>query len=109
MRRLTYKGKYNASPAWSPLGDKIAYVSREDNLFNIFTMDATGDNIIRLTYRNGNNENPSWSPDGKHLIFSSTRAGAKALYIMDPDGKNAKRLNIPGNVQTPAWSPMPGN
>lgn len=109
VRRLTFKGKYNASPAWSPLGDKVAYVSREDNLFNLFTMDATGDNIIRLTYKSGHNENPSWSPDGKHLIFSSTRAGVKALYIMDPDGKNAKRLNIPGNVQTPSWSPRFGN
>lgn len=109
VRRLTYTGKYNASPSWSPMGDKIAYVSREGNLFNIFTMGATGDNIIRLTYNSGNNENPSWSPDGKHLIFSSTRAEVKALYIMDPDGKNAKRLKIPGNVQTPSWSPRFGS
>jgi TolB protein len=105
VRRLTYQGKYNASPAWSPTGDKIAYVSREGNVFNIFMMDATGDNVVRLTYNAGQNENPSWSPDGRHIVFSSTRAEVKALFTMDPNGENVRRLKIPGNVQTPAWSP----
>ncbi|HLB25814.1 MAG TPA: Tol-Pal system beta propeller repeat protein TolB [Nitrospirota bacterium] len=104
-RRLTFMGKYNASPAWSPKGDKIAYVSRENGLFNIYTMDVTGENVVRLTYNQGHNENPSWSPDGRHIVFSSTRRGAKALYIMDTDGSNVRRLGIPGNSQTPAWSP----
>jgi TolB protein len=105
VRRLSYTGKYNASPAWSPKGDKIAFVSREAGLFNIYAMDVTGERVVRLTYNVGHNENPSWSPDGKHLVFSSTRGGGNALYTMDTDGKNARRLNIPGNAQTPAWSP----
>ena len=105
VRRLTFQGKYNASPAWSPKGDKIAYVSREGNVFNIFMIDITGENVVRLTWNKGNNENPSWSPDGKHIVFSSTRDGRKALFTMDPNGENVRKLVIPGNVQTPAWSP----
>jgi len=108
VRRITYSGSYNASPAWSPAGDRIAYVSREDGLFNIYLMDVTGGGIVRLTYRQGHNENPSWSPDGKHIVFSSTREAAKGIYEMDADGGNARRLNLPGNCQTPAWSPFMG-
>lgn len=105
VRRLSYIGKYNASPAWSPKGDRIAYVSRENGLFNIYVMDVSGVKVVRLTYNAGHNENPSWSPDGRHIVFSSTRGGGKALYTMDPDGSNVRRLGIPGNAQTPAWSP----
>jgi len=108
-RRLTYSGSYNASPAWSPAGDKIAYVSREDGLFNIYLMDVAGANTVRLTYMAGHNENPSWSPDGRHMVFSSTREGAKGLYTMDIKGGNVRRLGIPGNAQTPAWSPFIGD
>ncbi len=109
VRRLTYTGSYNASPAWSPKGDKIAYVCRENGLFNIYTIDVNGQNVTRLTYNAGHNENPSWSPDGSHIAFSSTRGGAKAIYTMDANGGNARRLKMPGNSQTPAWSPRPAN
>lgn len=108
VRRLSYMGGYCASPAWSPTGDRIAYVSRENNLFNIYLMDVTGGNVVRLTYNQGHNENPSWSPDGRHIVFSSTRGGGKALYTMDYDGSNVRRLALPGNAQTPSWSPMLG-
>ncbi len=109
VRRLTFSGKYNASPAWSPKGDKIVYVGREGNVFNIFTMDPTGGDAVRLTWNSGSNENPSWSPDGRHIVFSSTRSGKNALYIMDTHGENVKKLPIPGNCQTPAWSPSMGD
>jgi TolB protein len=105
VRRISYLGGYCASPAWSPAGDRIAYVSRENNLFNIYLMNVDGSGVVRLTYNQGHNENPSWSPDAKHIVFSSTRSGNKTLYTMDPDGSNVRWLNIPGNVQTPAWSP----
>jgi len=108
VRRLTYMGNYDASPAWSPDGSKIAYVSRENGLFNIYTIDVNGQTVVRLTYNAGHNENPSWSPDGRHIVFSSTRGGGKALYSMDANGENARRLDLPGNSQTPAWSPLPG-
>jgi TolB protein len=109
VRRLTYSGKYNASPAWSPNGDKIAYVSREGGVFNIFMMDSTGDNVVRLTWNSGSNENPSWSPDGRHIAFSSTRGGKNAIYLMDTHGENVKKLPLNGNCQTPAWSPRMGS
>jgi len=106
VRRISYMGSYCASPAWSPAGDRIAYVSRENNLFNIYLMNVNGSGVVRLTYNQGHNENPSWSPDARHIVFSSTRSGSKALYTMDPDGSNVRKLEIPGNVQTPAWSPF---
>ncbi len=109
VRRLTFNGNYNASPAWSPKGDKIAYVGGEGNVFNIFTMDPTGGDVVRLTWNSGSNENPSWSPDGRHIVFSSTRGRKNSLYIMDTHGNNVMKLPIPGNCQTPAWSPAMGS
>ncbi|MDQ6890801.1 MAG: hypothetical protein M3Z56_11065, partial [Bacteroidota bacterium] len=67
------KGDYDeASPAWSPDGRQLAFVSnRTDNReqnenTDIWVMDATpGAAIKQLTTWPGSDQNPQWSPDGK--------------------------------------------
>jgi len=108
VKRLTFEGNYNATPEWSPRGDKIAFSRMTGNKFDIYTMDPDGSNIQSLTTL-GSNEDPSWSPNGRYLIFSSNREGSKKLYAMLANGSNQRRIaSGKGEDTSPAWSPMTG-
>ena len=96
VRRLTKDG--GGSPSWSPDGQHIAFVSKDD----IYVMDSDGSNPRRLT-RNGMSS-PSWSPDGRRIAFVSDRDGDADIYVMDSDGSNPRRLTTDGG-SSPSWSP----
>ena len=52
MRQLTFGSDEDDSPAWSPDGKKIAFVSIRAGVSQIFVMNANGTNVRQLT--NGN-------------------------------------------------------
>jgi TolB protein len=105
LNRLTKINPYNDTPIWSPIGDKIALVSRErGETFDIYTLDIMNGKVRQLTAV-GNNTHPSWSPDGLHITFSSNRDGQNEIYIMNWDGTGLKRLTYNGGNTSPAWSP----
>ena len=107
LRRLTYDVSYTDSPAWSPKGDRIAFVSRDGNGFDVWVARADGSDAHTIAV-GGLNENPKWSPDGRHLVFASTRDGAQGLYVSDLDGRPPRRLDTGGlRALSPAWSPRP--
>ena len=97
------------SPALSPDGKKIAFVSLlPDQNSEIYIVDAEGTNLVRLTDDPGLDDDPSFSPDGSKILFDSDRDGHKDIYVMDADGNNVTRLtNNPGYDYNifPAFSP----
>ena len=112
-KRITFAGKYNASPVWSPSGSKIAFAGYDKGHFDIFIMDANGKNLKRLTSaktRSGrwaDNEDPSFSPDGRHIVFSSNRTEKNQLFIMDVNGEKAMPITSDRyNYYKPRWSPV---
>lgn len=111
VKRLTFQGKYNATPTWSRDGKKIAFAGQIDNYFDIFTMDADGSNIVRITSalkangRRASNEDPSFSPDGRFLVYTSNRTGKNQIYMNNIDGTNEQRVtNDSYNYFKPKWS-----
>jgi TolB protein len=112
-KRLTYAGWYNATPAWSPDSQKIAFGGYDKDIdrWDLFVMNYDGTNMERLTLKIGDNEAPSWSPNGQMLVFHSNRIGSSngkdrpALYIMNRDGSAQRKLPIDlYELQTPSWS-----
>jgi TolB protein len=108
VRQVTTEGNYNTSPAWSPDGSLIAYVSRMDGKFQVCVIDPFGIKTRALT-SDGNNEDPNWHADGIHLVFSSTGDGNSGIYIVTRDG-GPKRKILDGYVRprNPAWAPPAG-
>lgn len=108
VQRLTFAGKYNATPTWSPTNNKIGFAGWIDQQFDIFIMNPDGSHIERLTKNQGNNEDPHFSPDGNFLVFSSNRSAQQSIYVVDIGGGTAKRLTFGlGNCVAPKWSNTP--
>jgi len=62
---------HNRYPAWSPDGGRIAFTSDRDGAYNLFVMDADGENVRQLTWEALPRVVyfPSWSGDGKRIIY----------------------------------------
>jgi len=79
----------NAGPVWSPVGDRIAYVSdREDHSF-IGVYDARSPAITYLAPSVDHDTSPAWSPDGRSIVFGVWHALQPDIWILDLDGRSA--------------------
>jgi len=111
---LTSGGWIDHSPSWSPDGRRIAFTSDRDGNFEIYVMDADGNNQIRLTNDTAGDFSPTWSPGSRRIAFSSERdreyqpghGRATALYTMNADGSGQIAITSAGaQDRQPAWSP----
>ena len=94
------------SPAWSPDGRELAYVSFEMQKAVVYTQEvATGKRRPIANFR-GSNSAPAWSPDGQTLCATLSREGGSQLYLMSRNGENLRRLTTSQAIDTePVFSP----
>jgi Tol biopolymer transport system component len=89
------RGAGDDSPAFSPDGTKIAFVSRRDRDPGIYVLDADGTNIEKLTSGALDNTTPSWSPDGERIVFSGEGALGTEIRVVNADGTEARSVTDP--------------
>jgi TolB protein len=102
-----YRGS-NSSPAFSPDGTQIAFMSSLSGDPQIYVSDVNGGGLKRITFAAGVSTSPAWNPKtGKQIVFVSDRAGDPVLYLANADGTDVQKLDMPdmGYVVDPAWSP----
>jgi len=94
------------SPAWSPDGGRLAYVSFESRKPVVYTHDvASGKRRLIANFR-GSNSAPAWSPDGRTLAVTLSRAGGSQLYTIDSNGGEPNRLSQSDSIDTePVYTP----
>jgi TolB protein len=94
------------SPAWSPDGQSLAYVSFEGRLPTVYVQTLKTGERRRVSARAGVNQAPAWSPDGKTLALTlSTRDGNLDIYTLDLATQALTRItDDPGIDTEPQWS-----
>jgi dipeptidyl aminopeptidase/acylaminoacyl peptidase len=75
MRQITSGPNEDDSPAWSPNGRLVAFVSVHDDASDIFVMNADGSDLRQVTRGLGQNIHPMWSPDSSRVLFNTTHFG----------------------------------
>ncbi len=81
IKRLSYFGNYNTSPAFSPKGDLIAFVSKTEGALEVCVMRPDGSNA-RVLSDGGVNDSPHFSPCGRYILYSSQK-GRKTCGLPD--------------------------
>lgn len=90
LQRLTFDPGLDTTPAWSPDGKTIAFVSDRDNNSEIYVVpadcsnppDSCAEQLQRVTRHPARDVAPAWTPDGLYLTFASNRSGHFQVYRM---------------------------
>lgn len=94
------------SPAWSPDGSKIAYVSFEKKKPVVYVQTLATRERKAVANFKGSNSAPAWSPDGSKLAVVLTLHGSSQIYLINADGSGLQRLSqSPGIDTEPSFSP----
>ena len=88
------------SPAWSPDGRQIAYVSYENNIPEVFIHDIFSAKRRSIISFRGSNSSPAWSPDGERLVLSISKGGNPDIYEVDLVNKRLTQLTIHPGIDT---------
>ncbi len=98
------------SPAWSPDGSRLAYVSFESGKPVIYIQTlSTGQRAPAANYK-GNNSAPAWSPDGSRLAIVLSRDGISQIYTINADGSDLRRVMRSPLIDTePRFTPDGGS
>ena len=95
------------SPAWSPDGQWLAYVSFESKHSAVYVqLVRTGERRL-VSARAGVNGAPVWSPDGKRLALTlGASSGNLDIYVLDLTTQALTKITDDPAIDTePEWAP----
>jgi TolB protein len=90
MTQLTNGRNDSIEPAWSPDGQRIAFVQYDKDVHPyVWIMDEDGRNTVQLAP----GRSPDWAPDGERIVYArETKAGNFDIWTMSKDGTNAIQI-----------------
>jgi TolB protein len=110
-QRIVWNAEPFLSPAWSPDGKSLAYVSFErQGGHTIYIHElATGSRRLVTSFK-GINGAPTFSPDGSTLALTLSRSGNPEIYLLNLASNNLTQLTRHFSIDTEAaWMPGGGS
>jgi len=105
-KRVTGNGSINLSPAWSPDGKEIVFMSYRNGDPELVILNSAGELRKAFPQSGELNSAPSWSPDGRLIAFASSRDGNTEIYTLRAGDGQLHRLTTNDAIDTsPSWSP----
>ncbi len=110
-------GFYNTSPALSPQGDRLAYITTKNGLFDVYLADATDGTILRKLVAGQTSTafeslriltpGLSWSPDGEKIALAVKSGPSDAVAVVDVHTRATTHYRVPDvdQILAVAWSP----
>lgn len=94
------------SPAWSPDGNRLAYVSFEDRNSAVYVQDVRSGQRQKVVSGAGINSAPAFSPDGRRLAVTRSQEGNPDIYVVDIASGQQTRVTTSEAIDTEAsWAP----
>lgn len=94
------------SPAWSPDGRRLAYVSFEEGRSVVYVQEVVSGKREAVASFKGLNSAPGWAPDGRRLALTLSRDGNPEIYILDLQSRALTRVTHSHSIDTePAFAP----
>jgi Periplasmic component of the Tol biopolymer transport system len=90
VRQLTFSGKSDGSPRWSPDGSAIAFTSDRDGTAQLYVLSLRGGEAEKLTDRKERVGSFRWSPDGSRIALLMNEAKPEALEKREKDRDDAR-------------------
>ncbi|MGE5607201.1 MAG: TolB family protein [Bacteroidota bacterium] len=85
---------------------RIAFTSKRDGSFDIYTINDNGTDLKRLTNNQNDDIKPQWAPNGDKILYYSKKGKECALWVMNYDGSSQVKLAENCNSDfLPLWSP----
>lgn len=108
LRQLTSDTSNEWSPALSPDGQSVVFVSDRDGDKNLYLINIDGSNLRQLTFVEDDDYDPAWSPDGRKIAFVSKRVGSNKteIWILTLATGDVKLVTYDDfDDEDPSWSP----
>jgi len=94
------------SPAWSPDGSRVAYMSFRGKRAGIYVQTLASGEVLKVAEFPGLNSAPSFSPDGRKLVMTLSRDGNAEIYVANLRTGGLDRMTNHFSIDTEAsWSP----
>ncbi|HET9480630.1 MAG TPA: hypothetical protein VFP98_02650, partial [Candidatus Polarisedimenticolia bacterium] len=107
IKQITKNQSLNVSPAWSPDGKRLAFVSyRHGNPRLYIYNGGDGSLVDRSPPGSELCVAPEWSPDGRLIAFSSSSGGDSEIFLLDVATGRSRQITFHrGSDTAPTWSP----
>lgn len=94
---------YDGSPAWSPDGKWVVFMSQRDQAWDIYKIHIETGETVQLAKTPRDDANPRWSKDGEWVYFQSYVEGAWSEFRVPSDGSgNLERLSVISDEDAPS-------